>query len=72
MSDYVLQAEQEMWAEVVKGERQRSRERSNDAGRRMLARYTGSCDWCGCRVRRGDPITWSRARRRLLCEGCSR
>lgn len=40
-------------------------------GRQMLARYTGTCAECGGVVEKGQPMTYYRATREVVCGSCS-
>ena len=57
------------WVAVAAGERSPSR----SAYREMGARFAGSCDYCGARVRRGTPIGYSSLApkgHKVLCGPC--
>jgi len=65
-----LQAEREMWEAVTRQERRPTR----DQYRTMRARYAGTCDDCGRRIRRGDHIAYQPLAPRghkVFCDTCA-
>lgn len=71
MSDYQLQAEQEMWDAIAAGDR---RAPAREAFRRLTTRYAGTCGYCGRRVRAGAEVLYSRTapkEKRLMCGECA-
>jgi hypothetical protein len=71
IDSHQLQAEREVWEAVAAGTPAHSENRH--LYREMLARYAGSCDGCGGRIRRGAHIFYSSLAPRghkVFCGAC--